>query len=172
VKRLKNKPQRSFHLADNIKPANVATVTVARCFILLLALVVTNFAARSEPLSSEVYVWQRAWTLPVREAVAEHSTNFTEIAVLQAEVSWKEKLPQVTRVTVDFSTLAKVHRPVGLVLRVGAFGGARRSSAEALGRIKSNPLNCKLILIAPNQNLTAIARGSKPSVQNRLARCR
>ncbi len=77
-------------------------------------------------------MWQRAWTPPVREAVAEHVTNFSEIAVLQAEVLWKEKLPQVTRVAVDFSSLAKVHRPVGLVLRVGAFGGALSEDKPAV----------------------------------------
>jgi hypothetical protein len=107
-------------------------VTVAIRFILPLALVVANFAARGEPLPSEVYVWQRAWTPPVREAVAEHATNFSEIVVLQAEVSWKEKIPQVARVVVDFSSLAKVHRPVGLVLRVGAFGGALSENKPAV----------------------------------------
>jgi hypothetical protein len=51
----------------------------------------------SGPLRQEVYVWQRAWTQPVRDAVSQHATNFAEIAVLKAEISWKDKQPQLTR---------------------------------------------------------------------------
>ena len=68
-------------------------------------------------------MWQRAWTPPVGEAVAKHATNFAETAVLLAEVSWKDKIPQITRADVDFPTLAKTHCAVGLVLRVGPFNG-------------------------------------------------
>lgn len=77
----------------------------------------------SGPLQHEVYVWQRAWTEPVRNAVAQHGTNFSALAVLKAEVSWKDKKPQVTRVAVDYATLGKIHRPVGIALRIGPFAG-------------------------------------------------
>jgi len=77
----------------------------------------------AQPLPHQVYVWQRAWTPPVGEAVAKHATNFAETAVLLAEVSWKDKIPQITRADVDFPTLAKTHCAVGLVLRVGPFNG-------------------------------------------------
>src|SRR5213592_1531712 len=62
----------------------------------------------SGPLRHEVYVWQRAWTEPVRNAVAQHATNFSALAVLKAEVSWKDKQPQVARVSPDYATLATV----------------------------------------------------------------
>lgn len=60
------------------------------------------------PLRHEVYVWQRAWTEPVRNAVAQHATNFSSLTLLKAEVSWKDKQPQVVRVPVDYATLAAV----------------------------------------------------------------
>jgi hypothetical protein len=125
-------PQRSFRLAHKFKPVNFATVTIVFRLILPVAVVAMNFIAHSEPLRQEVYVWQRAWTPSVREAVAERATNFPEIAVLQAEVSWKEKMPQVARVAADFLTLAKTRRPVGLVLRIGSFGSALSEDKPAV----------------------------------------
>ena len=107
-------------------------MTAARRFILPLLLAATIPAAHGENLPPEVYVWQRAWTPPVRAAVADHAASFSEIAVLQAEVSWKEKIPQIARVTVDFSTPAKTQRPVGLVLRVGPFAGALSENKPAV----------------------------------------
>ena len=77
----------------------------------------------SGPLSHEVYVWQRAWTEPVRNAVAQHATNFSEVCVLKAEVSWKDKKPQVVRVSPDYATLARTQRPIGIALRIGPYPG-------------------------------------------------
>ena len=78
----------------------------------------------SGPLRQEVYVWQRAWTQPVRDAVSQHATNFAEIAVLKAEISWStNRQPQLTRVAVDYETLAKARRPVGIALRIGPYAG-------------------------------------------------
>src|SRR6185295_525007 len=77
----------------------------------------------SGPVRHEVYVWQRAWTQPVREAVSQHATNFTGIVPLKAEISWKDKKPQLTRVALDYPTLAKAGCPVGLALRIGAYAG-------------------------------------------------
>ena len=48
------------------------------------------------PLRHEVYVWQRAWTQPVRDAVSQHATNFAEIVPLKAEISWKDGKPQLS----------------------------------------------------------------------------
>ena len=77
----------------------------------------------------QVYVWQRAWTPPVCEAVAEHGSNFQETVILAAEVTWRNKAPQVTRVGIDFSTLTNLHRPIGLALRVGPFTGLGTNQA-------------------------------------------
>ncbi len=78
----------------------------------------------SGPLRQEVYVWQRAWTKPVRDAVLQHGSNFAEVAVLRAEISWNtNRQPQLTRANVDFETLAKTGQPVGLALRIGTYAG-------------------------------------------------
>src|SRR5437879_5875343 len=77
----------------------------------------------SGPLRHEAYVWQRAWTEPVRNAVAQHATNFSALTLLKVEVSWKDRKPQVARVSPDYSTLAATHQPVGLALRIGPYAG-------------------------------------------------
>jgi len=92
-----------------------------------------TFAA--QPLPNEIYVWQRAWSAPVREAVAQHAANFSETAVLMAEVTWKNKIPQVTRVAVDFPTLEKISKPVGIVLRIGPYPGALAANPMAVNFI-------------------------------------
>jgi hypothetical protein len=78
---------------------------------------------RTGPLRHEVYVWQRAWTHPVLEAVAQHGSNFAALAVLKAEISWKNQRPQLVRANVDYATLAMTKRPVGLALRIGPYPG-------------------------------------------------
>ena len=98
-----------------------------------LLLIVIGLSARAnDALPQQVYVWQRVWTEPVSGSVLAHATNFTETAVLAAEVSWKNKLPQVVRADVDFSVLAKTHCPVGLVLRVGPFNGLLSENKPAM----------------------------------------
>lgn len=62
----------------------------------------------------------------------EHATNFTEAAVLLAEVSWKDKVPQLALADVDFPTLSKTHCAVGLVLRVGPFRGELATNPPAV----------------------------------------
>ena len=81
----------------------------------------------SGPLPHEVYVWQRAWTAPVREAVVAHATNFNEVVVLAAEVNWKNGAPQVTRVELDHAALKKAGSRIGLALRIGPYAGPFRS---------------------------------------------
>jgi hypothetical protein len=105
---------------------------VGQIFCLVALLAAKLSAAAELPLPDQVYVWQRAWTAPVCEAVGEHATNFTETAVLLAEVSWKNKIPQVAHAEVNFPALAKTACPVGLVLRVGPFPGALAENKPAV----------------------------------------
>jgi hypothetical protein len=91
-------------------------------------------ARTTGPLRHEVYVWQRAWTKPVREAVAHHGTNFARIVPLKAEISWKNTRPILTRVPADYQTLNSLagtfrnpaHRvpAIGIALRIGPYSGA------------------------------------------------
>jgi hypothetical protein len=90
-------------------------------------------ARTTGPLRHEVYVWQRAWTKPVREAVAHHGTNFARIVPLKAEISWKNTRPILTRVPADYQTLNSLagtfwnpaHRvpAIGIALRIGPYSG-------------------------------------------------
>jgi len=75
------------------------------------------------PLPQDVYLWQRAWTGPVRDAIAHHAAAFSNVVVLAAEVSWKQRQPQVVRVPVDYDALRAAKCPVGLALRLGPFSG-------------------------------------------------
>ncbi len=84
----------------------------------------------SGPIRHEAYVWQRVWTGPVCEAVAQHGTNFAALAMLKAEVSWKDKKPQVVRVPLDYAALSNLHRPFGLALRIGPYAGPFLSSSR------------------------------------------
>jgi hypothetical protein len=107
----------------------------------IFILICLGCATAPAALPQQVYVWQRAWTEPVREAVSETATNFSETAVLVAEISWRNKLPEVARAGIDFATLVKTHGRVGLVLRVGPFGGnlsENKSAVEFLAQLASS----------------------------------
>ena len=119
-------------MAAGSAPAIFHRVNAGKIFYFLTALLLSPAARADGRLPQQVYVWQRAWTTPVREAVAEHAASFSEAAVLLAEVSWKDKTPQVVRADVVFSALAKTHCPVGLVLRVGPFKGELATNAPAV----------------------------------------
>jgi len=56
----------------------------------------------------EAYVWQRAWTEPVRKVVFHQATNFSALCMLKAEIAWKDKRPHVARVPLDYPFLSKV----------------------------------------------------------------
>ncbi len=122
----------SFHLAGGTALAIFPRVNGRLQICFMSAIFLAPALMAGEPLPHQVYVWPRAWTLPVREAVVEHATNFSETAVLLAEVAWKNKIPEVVRVAVDFPALAKTHCPVGLVLRVGPFAGALAENKMAV----------------------------------------
>jgi hypothetical protein len=101
-------------------------------------------------LSEDAYVWQRDWNQPVREAVAQYSSNFESLVVLNAEVSWREKQPQVIRVPLDYAVLTNAN--VVLALRIGPYPGPFSSddktttlltglAAALVTEAKSNGLN-------------------------------
>jgi hypothetical protein len=106
-------------------PAKIARASV----VMLLALCATGIKLSAAPaslppqavgpLTHEAYVWQRAWTEPVRDAITQHASRFAGLTVLSAEVSWKGKQPQVIRVPLDYSLLTNVPCPVGLAFHIG-----------------------------------------------------
>lgn len=95
-------------------------------------------ASRSTPdLEHECYVWQRAWTDPVRRAVSERGTNFTRLVVLGGEITWAKQAPEVVLVDTDDAALARTGRPIGLAWRVGPLSGALRADDPRLDRLKT-----------------------------------
>jgi len=97
---------------------------LASLALLAILILLDRGGARANgPVRHEVYVWQRAWTQPVRDAITQHATNFSRLILLKAEVSWKDKQPQLTRVALDYATLANIDQPIGLALRVGPYAG-------------------------------------------------
>ena len=104
--------------------------------VVVVALVYLTFAPHrspraSGPMPQAAYVWQRAWDDPVRDAVFDYQGSFSELVVLAAEVNWHGKSPQVVHVPLDYSVLDQLKTPVGLALRIGAFGGPFGASEES-----------------------------------------
>lgn len=85
----------------------------------LLALACSRGRA-SGPLPQEAYVWQRAWTPAVREAVG-RAGDFRSLVVLGAEVDLSSRPFQIARPAIAWDVLKG--RPVGLALRIGRFHG-------------------------------------------------
>ncbi len=86
---------------------------------LLLWLAVTRAGAWTQ----ECYVWQRQPSPALTQALAAARAQLDGFAVLGAEIGWNGSQPQVFRAALDYAQLAKLGRPVDLVLRVGPFSG-------------------------------------------------
>jgi hypothetical protein len=107
--------------------AGVAALVV---LVALLLIAQARPKRASGSLPQEVYVWQRAWGPPVAAALA-RMTAASGFTVLAAEVSWQGRRPRVTRLRPDYAALRATHRPIGLALRVGAYGGPFDAAAPA-----------------------------------------
>ncbi len=88
----------------------------------------------SGPLPNDVYIWQRSWTDAVKESVADHGSSFSELAPLNAEVSWAKGELTLMRVSIDYATLRASGRPIALVLRAGGIAG--RLQEGQISRLK------------------------------------
>jgi len=83
------------------------------------------------PLPQALYVWQRRWDTPVRDALLRAAPRSAGFVYLGAEIAWENGQPRVARVGVDLPALAACRRPVGAALRVGPYGGPFDGSAPA-----------------------------------------
>ncbi|MHA3772252.1 DUF3142 domain-containing protein [Verrucomicrobiota bacterium sgz303538] len=104
-----------------------------------LALVISGCSGKrsSGPLPHEVYVWQRAWNAPVREALTIAQGAVSGFVPLAAEVSWAGQEPKVTQIAIDHAALLQTGRPIGIAMRIGPFAGPFRSDdavAQKLGK--------------------------------------
>jgi hypothetical protein len=108
----------------------------AACRLFLFALLMARFSLASSVLPQEVYVWQRAWTEPVRRAVAERGEVFARIPVLKAEVTWQGSKPRVVQIPVDYPSLSQTKRPIGLALRIGPYSGSFSRTDPAITAVQ------------------------------------
>jgi len=86
------------------------------------------------PVTQEAYVWQRAWTQSVRDAVAAAPMPLTALA---AEMAWQGGETQVVRVAVDYALLAEKKQPVAVAVRVGPFRGPFTKETAPVGLAQS-----------------------------------
>lgn len=98
---------------------------------LMLALWESRAVPRdSGPLTQEAYLWQRAWTPAVTEAVARADPAVSRLVVLGAEVAWIDGAPHVARTELDYVSLRASQTDVGVALRVGSYGGPFEAEAD------------------------------------------
>jgi hypothetical protein len=103
------------------------------------------------PLPQDVYVWQRAWNETVQSAIRNHGEAFGELVVLSAEVHWKNGMPEIVAIPVDFPTLVQSQRPVGLALRIGTYAGPFSTDGPAASMLRS--LTLSILTEARNSGL-------------------
>ena len=82
-----------------------------------------SLAAAAAAWTDEVYVWQREFDGEVAAALRTFEPQLGGVCVLAAEVAWRGGKLEVVRPSVEFAALASCTRPVGLALRIGAYGG-------------------------------------------------
>ncbi len=113
-----------------------------RPWMLLPLLVATGVALLLRPadppsvsgsISHDAYVWQRAYTPTVVEAIRSTGQNFSVLAVLAAEVSFADGKPEVARIEVDYAALADTGSSIAICLRIGPYGGPFRDSDRIAG---------------------------------------
>lgn len=86
-------------------------------------------------MPQDVYVWQRSWGEPVRNAVTETAPSWERFTVLAAEVSWAKGQPKVARMEPDWATLKKSGKSIGLALRIGSYGGLFQREDEVTRKL-------------------------------------
>lgn len=92
-------------------------------WLISVLLTVLSLVPAATGMEQRIYVWQRAWTPAVRQAVATESASFAALDVLAAEISWREGKADLHAVTIHWPSLRTAARPVGLVVRVGPRSG-------------------------------------------------
>jgi len=76
------------------------------------------------PLIQRAYIWQRTWTPALREVLDTSKGELAGFVALVAEIEPQDRgPPRVAGASVDYASLRETARPIGLALRIGAFGG-------------------------------------------------
>ena len=79
--------------------------------------------ARHSALSHQAYLWQRAWTGAVGNAVRQRPGRLTRLVVLAGELTLSGPSPRMVRVPLNYATLRNSATAIGLALRIGTYGG-------------------------------------------------
>ena len=116
---------------------------IKRTIILLAAL--AGLGAASPPLGQRAYVWQRSWAPALTRDLPRHCAAFGALDVLAAEITLAPSGPTVVCPDVGWRTLASVHLPVGVVVRIGPWPPAQRGArATAQWIERSRETRCVL----------------------------
>lgn len=76
------------------------------------------------PLPQRAYVWQREWTPAVRDAAQQaDASSLRGLVLFGAEIAWDQGKPRVFRGSINWEAVRRLHKPVGLALRVAPFSG-------------------------------------------------
>ena len=86
----------------------------------------------SGPLQQDVYVWQRAWNSGVTDSISRHGSNFNTVVPLAAEAIWERGAFTIVQTQIDFESLKRSARKVGLALRIGAYPGPYHGEGEPI----------------------------------------
>jgi hypothetical protein len=91
-------------------------------------------AAAGAPFGQQVYVWQRAWSEPVRSAVRERGAAFERVVVLSRQIDWVNGTPRILRFNVDWRELKQSPAQAGAALRISSFGGNFENTKSIVAR--------------------------------------
>jgi len=90
---------------------------------LLLFLLSTGCNDEHQPLSHDIYVWQRAWTPAVVSSIDKISPYIGRLDVLAAEIEFPAGVPKIILFQPDYAALRKTGKSVVLCVRIGSWGG-------------------------------------------------
>ncbi|MGE3309593.1 MAG: DUF3142 domain-containing protein [Limisphaerales bacterium] len=117
--------------------------------VLALALALTTASCRREPrasgaLAHDAYLWQRAWTPEVKEAVHSQATAFGTLSILFGEIGWASGSPKFVRVASDAGVLREIgpSTRIGIALRVGPFSGPFEADDATARFLRSTASDC------------------------------
>jgi uncharacterized protein DUF3142 len=91
----------------------------------------------SGPLPHEAYIWQRAWSAPVADAIDRARNDLIAFVPLGAEIGWRGGQPVATKIAIDYDALRRSGRPIAIALRVGSFNGPFRPDDPAALKIRA-----------------------------------
>lgn len=93
--------------------------------------------ATNPRLTHAIYVWQRVWNDDIRQAISQCAGMTDGFVALAGETMWVDGRPQVVRVSVDYSFLKTIPKPVGLAIRIGEHRGRFSGSVDDVGLLEA-----------------------------------